>query len=137
MKARADPGFLTALIDDGRPLITLTAVALLLSGSFAIFLAARREFLPHDIAYLQMSAEQLCGLAQCRIVRFMFHDRVAFGGTLISIAAGMPRRAGRFRRRRRWRVWRGSDARSESTTSRATLTSSTWRQRLSVLRSSS
>ena len=64
----------------------MTALALLLSGAFAIFLAFRREFLPHDIAYLGMTAAELCGLADCRVVRFMFHDRVAFGGTLISIA---------------------------------------------------
>jgi hypothetical protein len=85
--AREDPSFLSVLVDDGRPLIMLTAVALLLSGLFAIFLAARREFLPHDIAYLGLNAEHLCGVAGCRIVRFMFHDRVAFGGTLLSVAA--------------------------------------------------
>ena len=73
-------------MDDGRPLLTLTAVALLFSGGFAIFLAARREFLPHDVAFLGMSADQLCSLADCRVVRFMFHDRVAFGGSLLSIA---------------------------------------------------
>jgi hypothetical protein len=53
---------------------------------FAIFLAARREFLPHDVAYLGMDADQLCRFADCRIVGFMFHDRVSFGGTLIAIA---------------------------------------------------
>lgn len=74
------------LIEDGRPLLLLTAVALLLSGSFAIFLAVRREFLPHDIAYLGMSADELCLIAGCRVVRFMFHDRVAFGGALIAVA---------------------------------------------------
>jgi hypothetical protein len=81
-----DPGLLRELIGDGRPLLTLTAVALFLSGAFAIFLAIRREFLPHDVAFLGMSAEALCAIADCRIVRFMFHDRVAFGGTLISVA---------------------------------------------------
>src|SRR5688572_4579697 len=79
-------GLVRELIDDGRPLLMLTAVMLLLSGVFAIFLSIRREFLPHDVAYLGMTAEALCGIADCRIVRFMFHDRVAFGGTLISIA---------------------------------------------------
>ena len=94
------------LIEDGRPLLTLTAVALLLSGAFAILLAARREFLPHDIAYLGMSARDLCTLADCRVVRFMFHDRVAFGGALIAIAVlylwltAYPLRAGE-----RW-AWR-------------------------------
>jgi hypothetical protein len=84
--APRDASFLEGLIEDGRPLLLLTAVALLLSGAFAIFLAARREFLPHDIAYLGMSADELCLIADCRVVRFMFHDRVAFGGALIAIA---------------------------------------------------
>jgi hypothetical protein len=33
-----------------------------------------------------MTAHDLCAIADCRVVRFMFHDRVAFGGTLIAIA---------------------------------------------------
>ena len=81
-----DPGLFRALIGDGRPLLVLTGVMLLLSGAFAVFLSIRREFLPHDVAFLGMSAEQLCAIAECRIVRFMFHDRVAFGGTLIAVA---------------------------------------------------
>ena len=81
-----DPGLLRELIGDGRPPITLTAVMLFVSGAFAIFLSLRREFLPHDVAFLGMSADALCGIADCRIVRFMFHDRVAFGGTLIAVA---------------------------------------------------
>lgn len=79
-------GLLEELVGDGTPALSLTAVALFLSGVFAVFLAARREFLPHDVAYLQMTADELCRLADCRIVHFMFHDRVAFGGTLISVA---------------------------------------------------
>jgi hypothetical protein len=81
-----DRGLLRTLIDDGRPALSLTAVALLLSGLFAIFLSVRREFLPHDVSFLGMSAAELCLVADCRVVRFMFHDRVAFGGTLIAIA---------------------------------------------------
>jgi hypothetical protein len=83
---RDDRGLLRELIGDGRPALSLTAIALLLSGAFAIFLSFRREFLPHDVSYLGMSADELCRLADCRVVRFMFHDRVAFGGTLIAIA---------------------------------------------------
>ena len=78
-------GLLGELIADGRPPLTFTAVGLLLSGAFAIFLAARREFLPHDVAFLGMSAASLCEIAECRVVRFMFHDRVAFGGTLVAV----------------------------------------------------
>ena len=93
-------GFLSVLVGDGRPALALTAIALLFSGALAIFLAVRREFLPQDIAYLGMTAEALCGIADCRIVRFMFHDRVAFAGTLISVAtlylwlASFPLRSG-------------------------------------------
>ncbi|HVR86186.1 MAG TPA: hypothetical protein VMU54_17825, partial [Planctomycetota bacterium] len=39
------------------------------------------------VQFLGMTAEQLCSLHGCRIVHFMFHDRVAFGGALI--AAGI------------------------------------------------
>lgn len=81
-----DPGLLRELIGDGRPALALTAVMLFLSGAFAIFLSIRREFLPHDVAFLGMTAEALCAIADCRIVRFMFHDRVAFGGTLVAVA---------------------------------------------------
>jgi hypothetical protein len=79
-------GLLKEIVGDGRPLLLLVAVMLLLSGAFALFLSVRREFLPHDVAYLTVSAENLCAIADCRIVRFMFHDRVAFGGTLIAVA---------------------------------------------------
>jgi hypothetical protein len=81
-----DPGFFDQLLDDGRPALLLTAFALAASGAFAIFLSMRREFLPHDVSYLGMTAHEVCALADCRVVRFMFHDRVAFGGSLISIA---------------------------------------------------
>jgi hypothetical protein len=104
--APPDRGLLPALVGDGRPLLSLTGVALFVSGLFAIFLATRREFLPHDIAFLGISADELCQRANCRIVAFMFHDRVAFGGTLISVAilylwlAAFPLRDGE-----RW-AWR-------------------------------
>lgn len=80
-------GLIEALVSDGTPLIKLTGICLALSGAFAIFQSATGHFLPHDIAFLQMSANELCGINQCRIVHFMFHDRVSFGGSLIAIAA--------------------------------------------------
>jgi hypothetical protein len=79
--------YLSALIGDGRPLLTLAGLALCLSGGFALFLSATGQFLPHDIQFLGMTAEKLCGLNQCRVVHFMFHDRVAFGGSLIAIGS--------------------------------------------------
>lgn len=78
-------GFFQALIRDGRPLLSLTGLCLIFSGGFALFLSATAHFLPHDIAFLGMTADQLCAIHQCRIVHFMIHDRVAFGGSLIAI----------------------------------------------------
>ena len=95
-----DTGLLTALIGDGRPLLALVALALIFSGGFALFLAATGSFLPHDIAFLGMTPAALCDLHQCRIVHFIFHDRVSFGGTLIAIGTmylwllAFPLRAG-------------------------------------------
>jgi hypothetical protein len=77
--------FLGALAGDGRPLLMLTGLALILSGAFALFLSATGSFLPHDVDFLSMSARDLCGINQCRIVHFMIHDRVAFAGVLIAI----------------------------------------------------
>lgn len=78
-------GLLSSLIGDGRPLLALVAVSLMLSGGFALFLSATGHFLPHDVRFLGMDKEQLCGINECRIVHFMFHDRVSFGGALIAI----------------------------------------------------
>jgi hypothetical protein len=81
----SEAGFVEALAGDGRPLLALTGVFLVLSGAFALFLSATGSFLPHDTAYLGFEPKSLCSIGQCRIVHFMFHDRVAFGGVLIAI----------------------------------------------------
>jgi hypothetical protein len=79
-----DPGFLETLIGDGRALLNLLALMLIGCGGFAIFQAASGGFLPQDVAFLGMSADQLCNLHGCRILHFMVHDRVSFGGVLIA-----------------------------------------------------
>jgi hypothetical protein len=66
--ARGDGGFVQAIVADGVLLLLATAASLVLAGGFAIFLAASGQFLPHDIAYLGMSAADLCTIADCRIV---------------------------------------------------------------------
>lgn len=80
-----DRGLLSALVGDGRPLIMFTGMSLLLSGAFALFLSATGHFLPHDVEYLGMFPEELCAINECRIVHFMFHDRVSFGGAIIAV----------------------------------------------------
>lgn len=78
-------GLLPALAGDGRPLLSLTGLGLILSGGFALFLCVTRHFLPHDVQFLGMQPSDLCSLKGCRIVHFMFHDRVSFGGVIFAI----------------------------------------------------
>ena len=78
-------GLFEALIGDGRPALSLTGLILILCGAFALFQSATRHFLPHDVAFLGMTPEELCTINECRIVHFMIHDRVAFAGSLIAI----------------------------------------------------
>lgn len=75
---------LAALAGDGRRLLTLVGLSLVLSGGFALFLAATRQLLPHDVAYLGVVASQICGANDGRILHFMFHDRAAFGGAVVA-----------------------------------------------------
>ena len=80
-----DRGLLDAVVSDGRPLLLLAGLSLVLSGGFALFLTGTGHFLPHDLQFLGMRASELCQLHGCRIVRFMLHDRGAFGGALVAI----------------------------------------------------
>lgn len=82
-----DRGFFAALLGDGRPLLAFSGLALILSGGFAIFQSASGQFLPHDVEFLGMTARDLCRLDGCRIVHFMFHDRVSFGGSIIAVGS--------------------------------------------------
>jgi hypothetical protein len=101
-----DRGFFETLLGDGRSLIKLTALLMMGAGAFALFQATTGHFLPHDTEYLGMTAAQLCTLHGCRIVHFMMHDRVSFGGVLLAIGvmylwlAEFP-----LRRRESWAWW--------------------------------
>ena len=78
------PSLLAALLGDGPRLLALVGGCLVLSGGFALFLAATRQLLPHDVAYLGVVASQICGAQDGRILHFMFHDRAAFGGAVVA-----------------------------------------------------
>lgn len=82
-----DPGLFETILGDGRPLLVLTGASLMFSGGFALFLSAGRQFLPQDLAFLGMTPAELCRLNGCRVLDFMIHDRVAFGGALIAIGS--------------------------------------------------
>jgi hypothetical protein len=84
-EADEERGLLRAIVDRGVPLLLVGAGSLILAGGFALFLALTGEFLPQDIRYLGMSADDLCSVAGCRVVKFMIHDRAAFGGALVAV----------------------------------------------------
>jgi hypothetical protein len=66
-------------------MLVLSGLFLVACGAFAIVQATTGQFLPHDVLYLGMTAPELCGLDNCRILHFMIHDRISFGGVLIAI----------------------------------------------------
>ena len=78
-------GIFEALLGDGRFLIIFTGLILFLSGILVIFQSIVGHFLPHDTQFLGMDAEQLGHFVQGKIVNFMFHDRVAFGGSIMAV----------------------------------------------------
>jgi hypothetical protein len=81
----SDRGFFQAMAGDGRPLLLFAGLYLLLAGLFVLLLGLTGRFLPHDERFLGMTAEQLCALHGCRIVHFMIHDRVSFGGAVVAL----------------------------------------------------
>ncbi len=90
----------------GSWLVVFTGWVLVASGLFALALAATVNLLPHDVAYLGMSHAELCGFHACRVARFMAHDRVAFGGSIIAIGILYHWLArGPLRRGRAWAWW--------------------------------
>jgi hypothetical protein len=80
-------GLVEGLVGDGRALLMLVGVSLIMAGGVVLFQATTGHFLPHDEQFLGMTARDLCRLNECRIVHFMIHDRVAFGGSIIAVGA--------------------------------------------------
>jgi hypothetical protein len=71
----------------GATYLAICGVGLLLSGITACAIALTVQLLPYDVRFLGMSAQDLCGLHGCRIVHFMVHDRISFGGSLMATGA--------------------------------------------------
>jgi hypothetical protein len=69
----------------GTNLVAFTGLVLIASGLAALVLASTVVFFPYDFQFLGMSAGDLCRQNACRIVHFMQHDRVSFGGSIVSI----------------------------------------------------
>src|SRR5215831_2049816 len=97
-----------SLIDvtDGRFLIGLTGIALCLSGGFAILQSVSGQLLPQDSHAIGMDSAALMHAGNARLLGFMFHDRVAYGGTLLAIGLGyLWIAAFPMRNRETWAWW--------------------------------
>jgi hypothetical protein len=83
-----DRSLLDVILADGRSLIALTGISLALSGLFAILQSVSGQLLPQDSHAIGMDSSALMHAGNRHLLGFMFHDRVAYGGTLLSIGAG-------------------------------------------------
>jgi hypothetical protein len=85
---RDERGLLQVLLGDGRFLIALTGISLVLSGGFAVLQSVSGQLLPQDSHAIGMDSFALMHAANRHLLSFMFHDRVAYGGCLLAIGAG-------------------------------------------------
>jgi hypothetical protein len=85
---RDDRSIVQVIAGDGRFLIALTGMALGLSGGFAILQSVSGQLLPQDSHAIGMDSMTLAHAANPRLVGFMFHDRVAYGGSILAIGIG-------------------------------------------------
>ena len=103
---RDDRSILEPVLGDGRFLIALTGICLALSGGFAILQSASGHLLPQDSHAIGLDAQALERAANHRLLGFMFHDRVAYGGTLLAIGSGyLWMAAFPMQRRPAWTSW--------------------------------
>ncbi len=85
---RDERGLLEAVLGDGRLLIALTGLSLALSGGFAVLQSISGQLLPQDSHAIGMDSMALMHAGNRQLVGFMFHDRVAYGGSLLAIGFG-------------------------------------------------
>lgn len=85
---RDDRSLLDVILSDGRSLIALTGISLALTGLFAILQSVSGQLLPQDSHAIGMDSSALIHAGNRHLLGFMFHDRVAYGGTLLAIGTG-------------------------------------------------
>lgn len=85
---RDERSLLEVVLGDGRFLIALTGISLALSGGFAILQSVSGQLLPQDSHAIGMDSFALMHAANRHLLGFMFHDRVAYGGSLVAIGTG-------------------------------------------------
>lgn len=80
-----NPGLYDIFVKNGMlPFVSL-GIVLFFTGVFLIVQSVSGHFLPHDLEAIGMTAEQLTYYKNGRIAKFMFHDRISYGGSLITV----------------------------------------------------
>ncbi len=85
---RDERSLLEAVLGDGRFLVALTGISVALSGGFAVLQSISGQLLPHDSHAIGMDSMALVQAGNRHLLGFMFHDRVAYGGSLLAIGLG-------------------------------------------------
>jgi hypothetical protein len=85
---RDERGLMEVLLGDGRFPIALTGISLAPSGGFAVLQSVSGQLLPQDSHAIGMDSLALTHAGNRHLLGFMFHDRVAYGGSLVAIGAG-------------------------------------------------
>lgn len=90
----------------GVMLLGAFAAATALLGATYLVLAIVVPLLPNDTDYLGISASQLCAVEDCRLVDFLSHGRMSYGGVLVAIGVMMTwLTMGPLRREEPWAWW--------------------------------
>jgi hypothetical protein len=105
MRGEDQRSLFSGLTGDGRPLLSLTGTALILSAGFGILQSISGYLLPHDSAAIGMDAAALSRAGNSHLVHFMLHDRVAFCGTFAIGAAYWWLAAFPLKEGRQWACW--------------------------------
>lgn len=78
-------GIFKSFVKNGIGPFCLIGIILIFVGIVLIIQSYTGKFLPHDVEALEMTADRLYSFKNGRIVKFMFHDRISYGGSLISV----------------------------------------------------
>lgn len=101
-----DRSLFEVAVGDGSFPIAITGFCLVLTGGFALLQSASGHLLPHDSHAIGLDATALERAGNTRLLGFMFHDRVAYGGSLLSIGFGYMWLAGfPLSQREVWAWW--------------------------------
>jgi hypothetical protein len=90
----------------GIGVLSLFGVATAISGIAYVVLAIIAPLLPGDVHYLGMNNTELCAVDHCRLVDFLSHGKMSYGGALVAVGVMTCwLTLGPLRRKEAWAWW--------------------------------